>query len=337
MPFSQFTPRVLTGVINLRPVNPRLFTSFFKENAPSPVDTFELETFYQGQSVLPALSYNQAGTMRDSGQRSIRAVVAPIFRPKRSFTAAEKFKRAKGMTPYDGTTGIDEAIAEDMDAHLFDLEFMKEIMCSQALVHGKITLLNKLDDNVVEIGNIDFKRPASHSITLSDTAQWSNAASDIVSQADQYSSMIMEATGGFGATDIIMGKKAFALFRKHKDVQDLLDNRNIHAGELNLTVRTMYKGNWNGLNIWLNSASYRDMKGQNTPFIPEDMALFVARDARLEIDYALPTDVECTGATRYFAKQFKQEDPSAYFTVAESRPLPQVKHNGATVAVKVGS
>lgn len=336
MSLSHFTPRVLTGIVNIRPVNKRLFTSFFKDNAPSPADTFELETSLQGQSMLPALSYNDAGTMRNGDIRTLTAVTAPIFKPKRMLTGADKFKTAKGFTPYDTSYDpVERAIAEDLDALIYDVEYMKEIMCANALVHGKIPLFNTVNGEVKEVGTIDFLRPKSHTVSLSSTACWDNTASDLVEQAEQYSSLIMDATGGFGATDVIMGTKAFQLFRKHADVKDLLDNRNIDAGMLTLNTSSLYRGVWNGLRIWTINASYKDLNNTKQTFIPSDVALFVARDAKLEIDYGLPSDLECTGPAKMFAKQYKENDPSAYFVMLESRPLPQVKHAGATVSVKV--
>lgn len=336
MSFSQFTPRVLTGIVNIRPVNRRLFTSFFTDNAPSPTDTFELETSYQGQTMLPSLSYNDAGTMRNGEVRTLAAVTAPIFKPKRMLTAADKFKRAKGFTPYDTSYDpVERAIVEDLDALIYDIEYMKEIMCANALVNGKIPLFNTVNGEMKEVGTIDFLRPADHTVTVSGTSAWDNAGSNLVEQAEQYSSLIMNATGGFGATDVIMGTKAFQLFRKHADVKDMLDNRNIDAGMLNMNINSLYRGVWNGLRIWTINASYMDLQGEPQAFIPSDVALFVARDAKLEIDYGLPTDLQCTGPTKMFSKQYEENDPSAYFVLLESRPLPQVKHAGATVSVKV--
>lgn len=336
MPLSAFTPRVLTGIVNIRQVNHRLFTSFFHENTPSDKDVFELETSYQGQSMLPALSYNDAGTLRDGDVRTLSAVTAPIFKPKRKFTAADKFVRGKGYTPYDSSYDpLELAIAEDMDAHIADIEYMKEIMCANALVTGKVPLFSIVEGKTKQLGTIDYKRPASHSVTLSGTAKWDNAGSDLIGQAEEYSALIMEATGGFGATDLVMGSAAFKAFLKHANVKDLLDTRNINIGELNINLKTLYRGTWNGLNLWTINAKYKDLSGSQQAFIPSDGALFIARDAKLEIDYGMPSDLDCTGPTRYFAKQYKKEDPSAYYTLVESRPLPQVKHAGATVFVKV--
>lgn len=336
MALSAFTPRVLTGVVNIRPVNHRLFTSFFKENPPSDKDTFELETSYQGQSMLPALSYNDAGTLMNGDVRTLSAVTAPIFKPKRVFTAADKFVRGKGYTPYDSSYDpLELAIAENLDAHISDIEFMKEIMCANALVNGKIPLFNLVEGKAKQIGTIDYKRPASHSVTLSGTAKWDNASSDLIGQAEDYSALMMDATGGFGATDLVMGSAAFKAFLNHANVKNLLDTRNINIGELNINLRTLYRGKWNGLDLWTINAKYKDLEGNQQSFIPSDGALFIARDAKLEIDYGIPSDLDCTGPTRYFSKQYKNEDPSAYFTLVESRPLPQVKHAGATVFVKV--
>lgn len=41
--------------------------------------------------------------------------------------------------------------------------------------------------------------------------------------------------------------------------------------------------------------------------------------------------IDAGGATTYFAKQYRQDDPSGIFTVAESRPLPVTRHAGWAV------
>ncbi|MFR8275805.1 MAG: hypothetical protein ACLU98_05495 [Desulfovibrio fairfieldensis] len=61
MELSYFTPRVLTGVINLRPVKHDLFTHFFRPLDPKPVDVLELQTSLRGASI-PAITNYAAGT-----------------------------------------------------------------------------------------------------------------------------------------------------------------------------------------------------------------------------------------------------------------------------------
>ena len=99
MDLSYFTPRVLTGIINLRPVKHDLFTHFFRPLDPKPVDVLELQTSLRGASILPSITNYDGGTMRKGETLSVDYVKAPRFRPKRSFRAADLLKPRKDSLP----------------------------------------------------------------------------------------------------------------------------------------------------------------------------------------------------------------------------------------------
>lgn len=333
---SFFTPRVLTGVINLRPVKHDLFTSFFHEVDPKPFETFELETSLRGASILPSITNFDAGTMRRGETLNVGYVKAPRFRPKRSFRAADLLVTQKGFTPYDPRVNpVERAIADDMDAHRDDIDRMLEIMCAQAAVDGRIDLYDIIEGKSVQTYSVDFKRPATHDITLSGDAVWSNEKSDLVGSVEDYDLLIQEDTGGLSATDLIMGKDAWTAFRRHPDVKDTLDNRRIDIGSLSPRIGAKLKGQWNGLNIWVHNATYKNIKGQTRYYLEPKCALLLARDAESVIEFGQPVDVKCEGPAKIFAKQFEQEDPSGIFTIAESRPLPITRHTGWTVKLTV--
>lgn len=335
MELSYFTPRVLTGVINLRPVKHDLFTRFFRPLDPKPVDVLELQTSLRGASILPAITNYAAGTMRKGEVLSVDYVKAPRFRPKREFRAADLLKTQKGFSPYDPRVNpVERAIAEDMDAHRDDIDRMVEIMCAQAAVDGRIDLYDMIEGQVVKNYTVDFKRPASHSVTLTGDALWSNPASDLVGMMETYNLLIQEDTSGHSATDLILGKNAWTAFRRHPDVKDSLDNRRIDIGQLSPRVGAKLKGQWNGLNIWTHNATYNDLEGNTKYYLEPDYALLLAGSAESVIEFGQPVDVKCEGPAKIFAKQFEQEDPSGIFTIAESRPLPMTRHCGWTVKIK---
>lgn len=336
MELSYFTPRILTGIVNLRPVRHDLFANFFMAKNPSAVDVFEIQTSLRGASLIPSITNYAAGTMRKSDTVAVSVVRAPRFRVKRMFTAADMLKTQAGYTPYDASINpMERAVAEDMDAHRQDIDFMLEVMCAQALVDGKIDIYDRVEGTTTKTFSVDFKRPDAHSITLSGDALWTSAKADLVGTMDQYNLMIQEATSGYSGTDLILGKNAWTAFRKHADVKDSLDNRNIEIGSLAPKIGAKLKGYWNGLKIWTTASTYTDMNGAAQYYMPPDYALLVAGEAESVIEYALPVDVQCAGACRIFAKQFVQEDPSGVFTIAESRPLPITRHCGCTVKIKV--
>ncbi|GAB7080866.1 major capsid protein [Megalodesulfovibrio paquesii] len=331
-----FDPRLLTGVINKRPVKLDLFGSFFVRQPPSPVELFELHVKTRNVSILPAITNHAPGTMRRSDGIAAGAVKAPRFRPKRAFMAADRFRMPAGVNPYDPTyNAVERAIAEDMDLHREEIDLSTEIMCCQALVQGKIELFDVIEGaQAVPTFTVDFKRPAHHTVVLTGDALWSASASDLPGQMDAWNLMILEETG-YGATDLLLGKDAWAVFRKHADVKDDLDNKGIDIGQLSPRVGSKLKGVWNGLRVWVVIDTYTDLNGETRHCIAPDTAVLVARDATSVIEYGMPVDNDCAGPVAIFSKAFKQEDPSGTFSIAESRPLPWSKQPGWVVVAKV--
>lgn len=335
MNIDYFDSRVLTGVINKRPVKHDIFANLFRRQTPKATEHFDLHIVSRGRTMLPSITNHAAGTMRQGATVAVNSVKAPRFRPKRLFKAADLLKHGAGQTPYDlNVNPVEKAIAEDMDAHREDIDYMVEIMCAQAMVHGKIDLYDVVEGQTVKTYTVDFKRPAEHTVVLSAAALWTDAASDLQDTVDTWNSMIQEETN-LGATDLYLGKKAWKAFRKHADVKEDLDNRGINIGSLTPRVQSKYKGEWNGLRIWLVSGTYKDLEGQARYYLDPEFALLAAADAENVMEFGLPMDADCAGPVEIFSKQFKQDDPSGIFTIAESRPLPWPKQPGATVLAKV--
>ena len=60
---DQFDTVALTGIIRLRPPKWSLFSTFFKPQAPSETDIFELHTKAYQYGVLPSVGEYSAGTL----------------------------------------------------------------------------------------------------------------------------------------------------------------------------------------------------------------------------------------------------------------------------------
>lgn len=65
-----FDSRVLTGVINRRPVKYDIFGNMFRRQAPKATELFELHVVSRGVSMLPLHHQRRRGTMR-SGARGV--------------------------------------------------------------------------------------------------------------------------------------------------------------------------------------------------------------------------------------------------------------------------
>lgn len=331
-----FEPRILTGVVNKRPIKSDLFTTFFHKRPPSAGETFELHIKTRNITMLPAITNHAAGTMRKGDTIAAGLVKAPRFRPKRAFMAAQRFAQPAGANPYSPLEdALARAIAEDMDSHREELDMTLEVMCQQAMVLGRLTLYDIVEGNKpVPQVTVDFRRPSSHSVVLSGGALWSASGSDLQGQVEDWNTRIQEETG-CGASDLLLGKNAWKFFRKHADVKEDLDNRRIEIGGFSPKVGRKIKGTWNGLTIWLVTGEYADLDGSVKPYLDSDCALLVASDALTVIEYGLPVDNRCAGPVEIFCKAFEQDDPSGTFTIAESRPLPWPKQPGWTVLAKV--
>ena len=280
MAVDYFDPRLLTGVINLRPVKHDLFTSFFRPQTPRPVEIFELQTSLRGAEILPAITNHSPGTLQGGETLNVAQVKVPRFRPKRVFQAAEILKTQKGHTPYDPAVNpVERAIAEDMDAHRKDIDRMVEIMCAQAAVEGKIDLYDVIEGQAVKTYSVDFQRPVSHDVVLSGDALWTSPASSLIMGVENAGALIQEDTGGLAPTDLILGKNCLIPFLRHQDVRDALDNRRMEIGQLTPRVLAKHKGVWNGLNVWYDASTYVGMDGGSRHYLDPDCALLLARDA----------------------------------------------------------
>jgi len=331
-----FDSRILTGVINKRPLKHDVFTSFFKRRPPSAAELFELHVRTRNITMLPAITDAAPGTMRKGDTLQAGAVKAPRFRPKREFRAADRFKIPGGVNPYNPMEdALSRAIAEDMDLHRMEIDFATEIMCMQAMVQGKITLYDMVEGNKPVVRcTVDYKRPEKNSVVLTGSSVWSDPTSDLLGMVDDWGLRIQEETG-FTATDLLLGKNAYKYFRKHDDVRKELDNRRVEIGGMAPHIAKKIKGTWNGLTIWAISQNYTDIDGVVRPYLDPDCALLVTSDAESVIEFGLPVDNKCLGPTEVFAKIYEDDDPSGTFSIAESRPLAWTKQPGWTVLAKV--
>lgn len=82
-----FDSRVLTGVINRRPVKYDIFGNMFRRQSPKATELFELHVVSRGVSMLPSITNAAGGTMRSGREGTAFAVKAPRFRPNASSTA----------------------------------------------------------------------------------------------------------------------------------------------------------------------------------------------------------------------------------------------------------
>ena len=337
MTLDYFDSRILTGVINKRPPRYSLFTElFFRPGTAQPTDKFELHIKSRGNNLLPFVREEEPGRVLGTGEAEVVVVRAPRIRVKRRYRAEEILKNPAGYNPYQLVADpVEAAIVEDLDALREDADLTVEWMCSQIATSGKITVEDRIDGASKVIYEVDNRMPAAHKVTLTAAGdKWSNASSKILEKVEAWATMIQDETGN-APTELVLGKNVWGHFFRHADVKDMLDNRRIDLGGLSPRVGNMLKGTWDGLRVWLYTGSYTGYSGTVSYLLDPDSIVLGARDSESVIEYGLPLDRKCAGATPFFVKTYEEEDPSATWVLAETRPLPWARRPGCFVCAKV--
>lgn len=324
---TSLTTVELIRVLHMRPPQWGLFTSLFKRQPPSNQEIFEVHTKVHGQNAIPVVSNYAPGVLRQPDGWEAAMIKAPRFATVREFKKIDAlFKRDIGQTIYDQPGDpFQRLLAEDLDSHRRDHDYMLEIMCAQAAVEGKVTLYSLDGGNLEAKQIIDYGRPASHTINVSAADKWNVSTSDLVHQIEEAHRLIMEDCNGMAGTELIMGGDAWNAFRKHPDVKESIDvNFRIDGGShINLAMNSVARGLWNGVNLYVYNGWYLDVDNTKKYYINPKSALLITRQADNVIEYARPVDEFCTGPTDYFVRSYRDpQPPSPTFTYAESRPLP---------------
>lgn len=324
---TSLTTVELIKVIHMRPPKWGLFKTLFKVNPPSDQELFEIHTQVHGQNAIPVVSNYAPGELRQPTGWQTAMVKAPRFATVRSFKKLDSlFQRTIGQTIYDKPVDpYQRLLAENLDAHRQDHDYMLEIMCAQAAVDGVVKLYSRDNDQLEVKQIIDYQRPASHTINVAASDKWNSQASDLVQQIEMAHQLIMEDCNGAAGTDLIMGGEAWNAFRKHPDVKESIDvNFRIDGGShINLAMNSLDRGFWNGVHLYVYNGWYIDVDNTKKYFIPPKSALLITRQAENVIEYARPVDEYCEGPTDYFVRAYKDPlPPSPTHTYAESRPLP---------------
>lgn len=336
MALDYFDSRMLVGVITKRPPQYSLFSQlFFSPRSPLPTDKMELHIKTRGNQLLPFVREEEPGRLISGGEGEVVVVRVPRIRVKRQYRATEVLKNPLGYNPYELVSDpVERAIVEDLDELRRRIDMTIEWMCAKIATSGKFSVSDTIDGASKVIYEIDNRMPAAHKITLSGTSLWSNEKSTIMENVEDWATRILDETGN-APTDLVLGRNVWGKFFRHADVQKNLDNRRIDMGGLTPRAAQMFKGLWNGLRVWVYAGSVTNHTGQAEYLLNADSVVLGAKDEESTIEYGLPLDRKCAGATAYFVKTYDEEDPSATWVLAESRPLPWAKRPGCFVCAKV--
>lgn len=246
--------------------------------------------------------------------------------------------RALGQPPYAGFGPSPQQRAADiLTKDLAELtgysERRAEWMAAQGLFTGLVPVKGEIDegdDAAVVDDVIDFEMQASHKVTLTTPALWSETTGTPITDLRDWKRLISQDSGKT-ARAVVMGSSVIDPFLDHAQVKGRLDNRRMEMGLISfddLGPGVTYIGFLSdpGLDVYSYDEWYVDDAGDSQPMVPVDKILMGATDAMAIPHYGAIQDLDAIEAgmveARWYPKSWREKDPSVRFVMVQSAPLP---------------
>lgn len=224
------------------------------------------------------------------------------------------------LTPYQRYLQL---LGDIITEHRGSIENRLEWLASQAALYGKVTLEGPDYPTTI----VDFERDPSHTITLAGTDLWSNPDAPIVDQLNAWVEKVRRASFGGPVNRVTIGKNVVGPLMKNKQIlaeRDLLvrdtavsRTRVIRNGDYSELVMTI--GN---LEIWTTSDWYEKPDGTIGEYMDPNGVLLTGPNVNMVECYGAILDIDAQlQALPVFMKQWKNEDPSVVYVMAQSAPL----------------
>lgn len=347
MAISLFDTRTLIRAVQIMPKK----LSFLKDNFFPIIERHESKYVDvdvvkgEGNRSQPAyVTRNTESLTKERDGYLTNSYQPPLLNYKIQTTAEDVLKRIAGQNVYTGSS-VEERAIELARRDLMTLDSMftvgEELQCAEAMLSGVVTIKDS-GGNTLE--SISYGRSSSHNVGLLAAAdRWTESTADIVANIRAWKKLIRD-DGRVIATDLILGTDAADLFLNNTDIQNLLDNRRINAGEMNymdvVGSDAEYLGKFLGLNVWSYTGVYHD-GSSTTPFIdPKKVVVATKTDNNKRHYGAIIVKDESTGyLTNYavdrFPRMISKVDPDVTFLNMLSAPLMATHNADAFVSAQV--
>lgn len=336
-----FSTDVVNGFVASlkRPVN-GLTARYFATMTQDAAEEIHFDVEVKGRRVAPFVSPLLEGKIVASNTYQAKTFKPAYIKDKRVFDANRPFKRAMGeqiggsLSPMDRMRAL---LANDLQDQIEMLDRRKEIMASEAIRTGKVTVVGDGYPTTV----VDFGRDAALTPTaLASTARWGQSAEDPLGNLQTWSDLVLKKEGT-APIDVIMGTDAWSAFRKNADVKSRLDVRRVVGNEMSMNAITeeglVFKGTLDGFNIFVYSGWYVDpADGTEKVIWPADIvAMTTPAIEGVQAHGAIRDEEAGFQALPYFAKSWTTPDPAVRYLMMQSAPLMVPYRVNASLAVDV--
>lgn len=333
---------------NIRGAQTFLRDLFFRIPSEN-LDTESVELSYlEGhEEMAPFVEVNSEAIAVPGNENKFANVSCPNIRIKRPMEAYTAFTKRKPGTPIfpgrrQAARNRRNAIAEDQQTMARMIERREEWMVSRMLT-GVDTSYIVLEYQIAEKGNfrVRIPRPANH--VIASGANWATPTTPIGD--DFFTVKETMAKSRMTPTHVVLGSTAARNFMMNEKVQKELDTSNVNAGNLELQTQfqdsgAIYLGRYRGIQVWSYIAEYiDDATGSSTPHIPATLAIFLnaTRSNAAKFFYGAIPDHDAFESGNFIGKRFskatKTFDPSVYWQLVHTRPMPNIRRPESILVV----
>lgn len=263
--------------------------------------------------------------------RTIKTIDPLFINEKKSLTAIELLRENVIGNVYvtDGSS-IDTSKKQALARELQDLKNRArrrvEWMASQFLTTGKLQYADDANGVTLEI---DLDIDAAYAPVLSGTDLWTDAASDPLSDLDDWNILINQATGG-NLKEVTLGTDAYKAFIGNAKVKAQLNNLNFQTGSINTSVQTNRVGVFGGVEVYRYSHKYLKDDGSTIgDMMPANKVLCVADNMKTDLVYATIPLLDEVIAAPFYSDVKDEWDPDVRWLRVMSRPLPLIYEEGS--------
>ncbi|MDH5258263.1 MAG: major capsid protein [Gammaproteobacteria bacterium] len=333
---DMFKSRTMLAALN-QGYAPRTFLAmmFFANEEEHGSEYIDIDIVKGKRIMAPFVSPRAEGRVVKSQGRTVKSYKPPYLKPKRITSAEDIVKRNAGNSIYSAQSLIEKSgqkLGEDLVELTDSVTRRIEWMCASALTTGKIVVsgvVDEGDDASVVDDEIDFGLDASHNITLTGTALWTDAASNPITALRTWKRLIAQDSG-LSARAAVLGSDVVDAFINNAKVQAQLSLRRVELGVIKpeeLPEGVTYIGYLNdpGLDLYAYDEWYVDDAGAEQPMIPVDRIVMGATNARATRHYGPIMDMEAIdegmAVGKWFPKSWRTKDPSARHVMVQSAPV----------------
>lgn len=321
------TDRLVALIEDLRsrPVTGTLLSLLFPTIIEETSEEIHFDTEDKPRRIAPFVHPLMEGKLVESLGYATKTFKPAYVKPKAVFDSNRPLKRVMGEA-IGGSLSPEQRIqmllATDLADHIGQIRRRKEVMASEALRLGQVTVAG--DGYPTQV--VSFGRDAALSIDLSGgAAEWDDMGISPIENIEDWSALVLQKSGA-APTDVIFTPTAWRLFRADAKFEKSVDRNLGSTAVVDYTPRTQAGlsplGTLGARRLWLYYDWYVDSAGVEQPIIPDKTVILASGALEgVQAHGAIRDEDAGFQAMEFFPKSWVQKDPSVRYLLTQSAPL----------------